>query len=242
MALESFQAFSYIAINIFVIFCFVFALKTFSIIRRQRKEPAVKEMLSKVFLLFAIGIALWSVSELGWDIWTRLAGSLPPAVSWLDTFWICGYFFIIPAFAYFNIFMLEKHENQKKGLTVLAAAAILIAVFTYFVMARFAIPAIGGSDPLQLFVYLFYSIGSGIMVVLSVSVYTFFKEVEAISKPLVLLAIGAGATYFGDMLYAHYLLNNVYGWSGVFSDLFYAIGYGTWALALYLFSSRKWAQ
>ncbi|MFQ5474337.1 MAG: hypothetical protein ACE5DM_00740 [Candidatus Nanoarchaeia archaeon] len=232
-----FQAIIYPIIDVLAILAVVFAVKSLIKIKRQHKMPEAKKMLSRVFLLFSIGLILWVVAELGWDIWAFTAGETP-GISFLDILWAAGYFFTIPAFLIFTTFILKKHKNLKKGLLGVGAAALVTAVMTFVLVAFIIAQGIEDASGLELFIYFFYPIASVLMVVSASSVYLFFRQIKPLSLPLLLLALGTLASFFGDTLFTYYDWNGIYGWAGALSDIFYAMDYGLWAVAFYTFSNK----
>ncbi|MBU0461977.1 MAG: hypothetical protein KJ574_05305 [Nanoarchaeota archaeon] len=240
MALEWTQQFLYPLIDIAAILSLVFAVKTLFHIRRQDKHPEFKTFLSKVFLLFSIGLILWVIAELGWDVWTLIVGQNPPDVSGFDIFWVAGYLVSIAAIAYFNIFMLKQHGNLKKGLLTLIIAALLTSVAVYFLITYVVVPGVEeGTSFVELFIYYFYPIAAATFFVLSVSIYFFFNQIKAIKIPLLMIAIAIAIGFVGEVLFTYYAWNDIYGWPGVLSDICYALDYILWAVALYLFSSSS---
>ncbi|MBU0461976.1 MAG: hypothetical protein KJ574_05300 [Nanoarchaeota archaeon] len=134
MAFEIYQQVIYIIINLFALLAAIFSINTFLKIRRQQKQPEIRAMLSKVFLFFSVGVMLWVIAEFGWDMSFYMYGELP-GITFLDLFWMAGYFFLLPAFAYFNIYILQKRQNMKKGLAVLGIATVVLRS-SYITLSR----------------------------------------------------------------------------------------------------------
>lgn len=237
IALETFQTIIYPIIDILAVLALVLGIRAFILIKRQDRMPEVKTMLSKVFLLFIVGITLWVIAEIGWDVWSFTSGETPD-ISFLDAFWMLGYFFVVPAFLVFTSYVLKKKENLKKGLLAMIITAVAAGIITFFLINNVMIAGLEGEGWFELLVYFFYPIASAVMVVSASTVYAFFRQIGNLKVPLLLLAIGAAASFFGDTLFTYVDWNEIYGLPGVLSDTFYAIDYGCWAAAFYLFIKR----
>lgn len=238
MALEEYQNILYSLIDIFAVLTVIFAfLLLYEIIKY--KEKRYRKALVIVFLLVSIGFLFNGAAELAWSFISSIL-KMSPELGIPDILWIIGELLVLSGFAYFAVFMYKEYGKLKKGLTIIAIASIASASIIYYLISNFMTGQQAGKSAFEIFIGYFYPIASTLILISTLSVYLFFRELKEIGRPLILFALSRAFTFGGDTLYTYYIWNGTYGVPGVLSDGFYIIEYMLSALAFYLLL-RRWA-
>jgi len=232
MTLESTQMITYSLIDISAVIAAILAMVVVWLIYKKEEWKGIKKTVFITFLLLAIGLVSYTVAEIMWSIISWTGGS--PALSITEYFWIIGSVLLFSGFMYFAVFMCKvKGETKKCVLRLVTMGAVAIAVPSYLV-GNFIIGFQQGESAFEIFLDYFYPISSALILIASLSVYSFFKKAEELGKPLLYLAISAFFLFLGDMFYTYYSWNDIYGITGLLSDSFYAVQYILAAIGFYL--------
>jgi len=239
MALEEYQILLYPFIDIFAILTFIFASLLLYKIIGHKEGILHKKTLVIIFSFLAVGFLFDTAAELAWDF-TQYILKESPELGIADVLWIIGHLLVLAGFAYFAAYVRKQYGKLKKGLILIVTAGAIPALAIYYLIHNFALGQQIGKSAFEIFIDYFYPIVSALILVSTLSVYLFFRELKEIGTPMLLFAARAVFVFAADMTYTYYSSKGVYGILGVLSDGFFGIGYVLSALAFYLLIKR-WA-
>lgn len=133
--------------------------------------------------------------------------------------------FVFSGFIYLAVFLYREQDNHGKGLWLMGFISVISALVIYYLIGNFILGFQGGESVFEIFLDYFYPIGSALILISTIFIYTSFRELDALGTPLLLLTLSAFSTFVADMLYTYYSWNDIYGIAGVLSDSIYAIDY-----------------
>ncbi|MBI2666482.1 hypothetical protein HYX13_02625, partial [Candidatus Woesearchaeota archaeon] len=116
-------------------------------------------------------------------------------------------------------------------------AGAVAAGLLYFVLSKGIVKP--GESGFSAFLNFYYPIISALIVLASLNVYLFFEKVHnSMASSLLLFMIANGAIFVGDLLFAYYTSQEIYGLIGVASDIFYISAYAFLAVAFWMVGKR----
>ena len=226
----------YPLISVLAIIAAFFALKTLAKIRKQKKEKGLRKALLIVFSLLAIGAVFWAIGECTYSALAFVNGERP-TVGIADIFWIAGYLFIIPTFAFFSFFMWKQHKGERNHL-IISAPPVILSIVSYILITRLIGPS-EAPNSLIAIVSLSYPVLDMIAAVLALSCCVFFKGVKKVQVPLSLLAASILVVFIADTMYIPIMFFNVYGVWGMIADFLYVPQYLLMIIAFYNLSKTN---
>ncbi|MFH2028449.1 MAG: hypothetical protein ABIJ08_04885, partial [Nanoarchaeota archaeon] len=172
-------------------------------------------------------------AEISWSIIDELMGQ-NPQLGFPEYFWIMGALFFMAGFAYFTVYTYKKYQASKKSIITLVLVTLVSAAIVTYLIGNFIVGFQEGESVFEIFLDYYYPVTSAIILILSISVYSFYKELEELGKPLLFLALSTVVGFIADMLYTYWSWNDIYGVPGLISDSLYGIDYILSAAAFYL--------
>lgn len=184
----------------------------------------LKELFSDInffiFFFLIFGYICFALAELCWYLLFKLLGEMPSA-SMPDVYWIAGSVFLLIAFVTFSAHM---HKNQGSYVHVLSSI-ILTAVILGLVIVYVYIINAGGATVGNIFLGYFYPIMSSLILISSLSVFLFYKNIGLFKTNFLLLVLANLAFLGGDLLYVYITFTGGYGSAGILSDILYIAAY-----------------
>jgi hypothetical protein len=199
-----------------------------------KKESTVKSIFNSSFILISIGYSFWVLAELFWFIFDII--DISQSLSFIEYFYILGYFFYIAGFGYFlSTLCFSKNGDKTISCTKKATILFLISSFVYVLFENY----LNGSffEDLSLFQLVLnfaYPILTILLVILTFLLYSTFKNEKLFEKLFFLIFLGFLFSLIGDILYNYYILRDIYGIFGFLSDLCYSLQYVFAGFACYL--------
>jgi len=187
--------------------------------------------LSKIWLYFTFGMALWFLGEATWAIYVLVLNVEIPYPSIADAFWLIGY---VPLFIAIDLYVrLFRPALFKKMYFVCAAAVSVVSIALFAILAP---PIISAEDNvLMLSISLAYPILDLILfaeAILGLLIFTMTKLKGKIGTAWLFINAGIFMNVIGDMLFGYATSQDAY-FSGHPLDLFFYWGYILFALAFY---------
>ena len=237
MALEELQIILYPYTDIFAFAsAFLGVLLLWQIIKKK-KDSKVKDAMAVVFSLFALTFVFNAIAEISWTIMEKFLG-ISPELSFPDVFWVIAQILLLSGFVYFGYFMYKQKGHKNPRTIILSLlVAIISGGIVYYLVSTLLIGSHEGVSLFEIFLDYYYPIIAALIVVASVSVYTYFKDAE-FGNYILLIAIGAFFSFVGDTLYTYYSWLEIYGLPGVISDFSYGTDYLLATIAVYLLLTR----
>ena len=178
-----------------------------------------------VWVLYALGIALWAVAEATWAFYYFVLNIQVPYPSAADIFYVGGYFPVIGASVLY-VFNFRVALSRKRLLAAIGGITIAVILALAFV-----IPAeLSTAEPLlNYFIDLLYPILDLTLLSVSILAVVIFYG-GRIAKWWVLFGLGALLYVIGD---EYFLLQAAQGtyYNGGLDDLIFLLGYIAFALA-----------
>lgn len=233
MTLEWTQVITYPIIDIAALFAVFFAVGVVLQIYKKKDFKGIKRTFVISFGLLAAGYILYAIAELVWDVLTLMGKE--PELGVPDYLWVAGMIFVFAGLFYLALYMLKQHKERiwERSVIVLSVAVISAGIL-YYLIGNFILGFQEGESAFEIFLDYFYPIGSAMIFIVSVATYTFYKELKALGKPLLMIALSVLFTFIADMFYTYYSWNEVYGITGLLSELFYVGEYVFAAVGFYL--------
>lgn len=206
------------------ILAFTFAF--ISLFRINGKEKTAKYQL----MLIAIGYLFWGIAEMTWWYYNRAFGTMP---STSDIFWAIGYTFIVTGLAWVTLKLYKKANHLKRGIALLLLLGIpaiigLTHIYTTCTITTSAEQCVSQA----------YSIVSGAILLLLVSIYAQFHQLKKVGTTLTLLSLAFLVDFLADITYSLTLPEQMLGVLGLAADTGYATGYILSAIAFYILSRK----
>ncbi|PIN87176.1 hypothetical protein COV19_00805 [Candidatus Woesearchaeota archaeon CG10_big_fil_rev_8_21_14_0_10_44_13] len=224
MALEQYQIYLLLLVDLFAVLTAAFATLTVIRIWRKKSQENVKDFLINVFIMLAAGYILYAIAELSWNIIGQRTGQTT-FVGFPDYFWIAGVVMVFSGFLYFSYKMYQRHGSLQKGISIMSIATAFSYLIIYYLISNFILGAQAGETSFEIFLDYFYPISSAAIFIISLSTYAFFRRLETLGRPLLFLVLYNASSFCGDMLYTYYSWNDIYGMPGLLSDGFYTLSY-----------------
>lgn len=236
MALESFQEFLYIITLIFSAATAIVGYRAVHLLWKQKDKLQLSKTTLAVFTFLAVGYILFALGELSWYLIYGFVQKLPLA-SVPDMYWILGTIALLIGFTLFSLSMYKEHGGVGHGLLSIFIAGAVVAGLLYFVLSKGIIkPEESG---FAVFLGFYYPIISALIVLASLNVYLFFEKVHnSLAPSLLLFMIANGAIFIGDLLFTYYSSQEVYGFIGIVSDLFYICAYAFLVVAFWMVGKK----
>ena len=179
--------------------------------------------MGKIWLLFAVGTALWFGGEFIWFYLVLTEGSIPDSISLADISWLLGY----PVYI-IGLFLLNKEIdlNIKKNVRMIFYG--FMAVFSATILLVLGNAMFTPDAPLlDSIVYYAYTVGDLIILLLVGLLVLKFSGGAEIRKSYLLLIVGFFAISLGDIIYAitAYILDIYQTYAFDFADALFIWGY-----------------
>lgn len=191
-------------------------------------RATTKNRLSLAWLGYAVGIALWFLGEVTWDVYIYVLGVPIPYPSVADVFYLAGYVpLILGVFSYIMIFREQVTRRR------LAWAAALVLVLGSLMTLVFIAPVITEvADPLtRLFDFAYPFLDLLMLSLAVVGLMIFYGGTVAKSWLLLIGAILLNVA--ADFLFTYLSATGTY-YDGSFDDVLFLWGYILFALAFYV--------
>jgi hypothetical protein len=195
----------------------------------SNKKKYSQNKITSVFGLLALSFILWAIADLLWSILPFLG--IEPAWGVPEYFYIAGY--ILGIISFLSFIKLSIKDSTFGELVPFLLLSIPFTGLTILSLKYFIIPF----ENFSLFEFItayLYPFCSGLILVLSSSIYSFMKKAGNFGRPLFLIAIGFLFCYLGDLAYTYYSLRETYGFQGIFSDSVYIVQYILTSIAFYM--------
>jgi len=217
-----------LAATIAALFAFLVVYSLF-----KKENSRTNKILKTTFILFCMAMIFYAAGEWTWLIYHKMLG-IDPYPSLADLFYLPGYLFEIAAFIYLTVKLFSSSKIIGKGILFLTIGTFIITGMTFSILAFLIIPYQDWNSSLESLLNIIYPVSSAVILISSIPVYLMFHK-QAISRPILLLAVSALLNYIGDLLFSYYSWKEIYGVIGMLSDSAYILGYVCFAAALMIF-------
>jgi len=165
------------------------------------------EVLWKIWAYISLGLVLWTIGEAIWLYDQLLGHESLPSPSIADIAWVAGSFLlVIGLYLRFRTLRMTPKKGWRSGLlTVVVIIGILAAVFVILPIVRSETYTL----PINLLVYVFYSIGDLTLVFMTLSI-TLVLIGGRLSLPWGLIAFGFFIVGLSDLLFAFSVWEGIY--------------------------------
>lgn len=165
------------------------------------------EVLRKIWAYISLGLVLWTFGEAIWLYDQLLSHEALPSPSIADIAWIAGSILVaIGLYLRFRTLRMTPKKGWRSGiLSVVVIIGILAAGFAILFIARSETYTL----PINLFVYVFYSIGDLTLIFMTLSIALVLIG-GRLSLPWGLIAFGFFIVGLSDLLYAFAIWEGIY--------------------------------
>lgn len=213
-----------------LVFAFLAVLSAYLSFRKYGGASAGR--FAPVWMGFALGISLWFLGEVSWDVYSLAFGVAIPYPSYADVFYLGGYIPLIVGIAqYVRIFRGALTRER------IAAVGALI-LFVGFVISFFMLLPVLTENASMLtrffgFAYPFLDLVMLSLVILGLGVFVG----GTVAKSWALFLAGVVLEVVGDVLFTYQTSTGTY-YGGSPDDLFFVLAYMTLALAFFAHSKE----
>ena len=181
----------------------------------QMFEPGVASR--RVWLLFAVGMAVLTAAQLIWTFYPVFLGQAEPCPSLADVVWAIGY---IPVFASLLLQnrALGVATSLRLKLTILAAFSIAL-IITFVILGSRALSQSGQATTIEILVTVYYLIGDlGMAFIATLSLLVLWDSL--VGRPWQYIVISILLVAAADLIFSYGLLNDLYAFgSNLFSGV-----------------------
>ncbi len=186
-----------------------------------------------IFFFMVSGYLLYALGEVSYFL-ARVVFKDTSAIGIQDVYWTTGALVILISFIALSYNLIKDYGSSSKLVLILLIGIGLLGL-TLTILSSLVNPKQG-----YLFSYL-YPILSSLIVTASFSIILFYRQLNAMSKPLLIFFLASGSIWIGDIFFHYATASSIYGTTAVLSDTFYLWGY-TLSLVAFISLRRRMSQ